>query len=133
MLKPASNMKSSPPRRPRAPEASTGSPWFHADAEPDAEGVIHGNLYVKGGPLGLPADWWQMKRHPAPVRASRKPVDDAPFDDIQRGLDGPRPIDNPYNAPVSALVLLQRRGCHCPPGAAGSPVFFSPFDGFSAS
>ncbi len=142
MLKPASNMKLVTAAAALAllkPEYRFRT-WFYADAAPDAEGVIRGNLYVKGGgsPGLVGEDWWQMARHLRALGVRRIEGslvgDDSFFDEIQRGPRWPSSeVDNPYNAPVSALsCFFNAVAVTVRPGTPGAPptVFLEPFDGF---
>ncbi len=142
MLKPASNMKLVTAAAALAllkPEYRFRT-WFYADAPPDAAGVVRGNLYIKGGgsPGLVGEDWWQMARHLRALGVQRVEgglVGDATFfDELERGPRWPSPqVDNPYNAPVSALsCFFNAVAVTVRPGAPGGPpaVFLEPFDGF---
>ena len=139
LLKPASNMKIltgaaalallKPEYRFRT-RFFTGSPMT-------AGGVVRGDLYIKGG--GAPGlvgeEWWLIARHIRALGLTRIEGDlvgdDTFFDDVRRGPRWPGPsVDNPYNAPVSALscfynvVTVTVR-----PTSEGRPpeVFLEPF------
>lgn len=142
MLKPASNMKLLTAAAALAllrPEYKFKT-RFYADAPPDAGGVIHGDFYIKGGgsPGLVGEDWWLMARRlrALGVRKIEGDLvgDDTFFDAVRRGPRWPSSkVDNPYNAPVSALTCFYNAvAVTVRPGAPGqSPkVFLEPFDGF---
>ncbi|HXI02032.1 MAG TPA: D-alanyl-D-alanine carboxypeptidase/D-alanyl-D-alanine-endopeptidase [Candidatus Saccharimonadales bacterium] len=142
MLKPASNLKlvtSAAALSLLRPEY-TFRTWFYATAAPDADGVIHGDLYIKGGgsPGLVGEDWWLMARRLRALGVARVEGglvgDDTFFDDVERGPRWPSSsVDNPYNAPVSALSCFYNAvAVTVRPGAPGARpfVFLEPFDGF---
>jgi D-alanyl-D-alanine carboxypeptidase/D-alanyl-D-alanine-endopeptidase (penicillin-binding protein 4) len=142
MLKPASNMK----LLTAAAALSLLRPEyvfktrFYAAAAPGADGVVKGDLYIKGGgsPGLVGEDWWQIARHLRALGVKKIEGalvgDDTFFDDIHRGPGWPSSnVDNPYNAPVSALsCFFNAVAVTVRPGAPGRApeVFLEPFDGF---
>src|SRR5882724_2552329 len=112
LLKPASNMKivtSATAVGLLGPEFRFKTS-FYATAPPDVSGVVHGDLYIKGGgnPGLVGEEWWGIARHLRTLGMTRVEGsvvgDDSYFDDVRRGPKWPSPVvDNPYNAPISAL------------------------------
>ncbi|MBP7146109.1 MAG: D-alanyl-D-alanine carboxypeptidase/D-alanyl-D-alanine-endopeptidase [Acidobacteria bacterium] len=85
---------------------------FLADAAPDAAGVLHGSLYVRGSgnPLLKGEDLWAALRELAALGVRRIQgdlvVDDGLFEPPGRPASWPeRAVSHPYNAPQGALAI----------------------------
>ncbi len=112
LLKPASNMKIVTAAAALAllrPEYRFRTS-FHSARPPDASGVIRGDLHVKGGgdPGLVGEEWWLIARRMRVLGVTAVQGDlvgdDSFFDGVLRGPEwAPASVDNPYNAPVSAL------------------------------
>jgi D-alanyl-D-alanine carboxypeptidase/D-alanyl-D-alanine-endopeptidase (penicillin-binding protein 4) len=142
MLKPASNVKlltAAAALSLLRPEYKFRT-RFYAAAPPDAAGVVRGDLYIKGGgsPELFGEVWWMMARRLRALGVKRIEGnligDDSFFDNVRRGPRWPSSkVDNPYNAPVSALsCFFSAVEVTVRPGEPGKPpiVFLEPFDTF---
>ena len=142
LLKPASNMKILTTAAALAllrPEYRFRT-VFYASTPPGPEGVVQGDLYIKGG--GSPgltgARLWAAARRLRALGITRIEGDlvgdDTFFDDKRRGARWPSPkVDRPYNAPVSALsVSYNAVAVTVRPTAEGKPpeVYLEPFDSY---
>jgi D-alanyl-D-alanine carboxypeptidase/D-alanyl-D-alanine-endopeptidase (penicillin-binding protein 4) len=141
-LKPASNMKLVTAAAGLAllrPEYKFRT-VFYAAKPPDPEGVIKGDFFIKGGgsPGLVGEQWWMIARRLRALGVKKIEGDlvgdDSFFDDVRRGRNWPSPrVDNPYNAPVSALSCFYSAvSVTVRPTAAGRPpeVFLEPFESF---
>lgn len=142
LLKPASNMKvitSATALAILRPEYRFRT-WFYATSNPSASGVVKGDLYIKGGgsPGLVGEEWWLIARRLRGLGITRIDGDlvgdDTYFDDVRRGPKWPSPnVDNPYNAPISALSCYYNCvSVTVRPTAEGRPpeVFLEPFSSF---
>jgi D-alanyl-D-alanine carboxypeptidase/D-alanyl-D-alanine-endopeptidase (penicillin-binding protein 4) len=139
LLKPASNMKvvtSATALALLKPEYRFRTS-FYAAATPDAAGAVRGDFFIKGGgsPGLVGEEWWLIARRMRALGVTRVEGDlvgdDTFFDDVRRGPDWPSAVvDNPYNAPVSALSCFYNAvTVTVRPTSQGRPpeVFLDPF------
>jgi len=142
LLKPASNMKvvtSATAIALLGPEFRFKTS-FYASRPPDEAGVIHGDFYIKGGgsPGLVGEEWWLIARRIRSLGITRIEGDligdDTYFDDTRRGPRWPSPVvDNPYNAPVSALSCFYSSvGITVRPTSPGKApeIFLDPFPSY---
>jgi D-alanyl-D-alanine carboxypeptidase/D-alanyl-D-alanine-endopeptidase (penicillin-binding protein 4) len=142
VLKPASNMKvvtSATAVALLGPEFRFRT-IFYASKPPDAAGVVHGDLLIKGGgsPGLVGEEWWLIARRIRSLGITKIDGDvvgdDTYFDDVRRGPRWPSPVvDNPYNAPVSALSCFYSSvSITVTPTSTGRPpeVFLDPFSSY---
>jgi len=142
VLKPASNMKvvtSATAVALLGPEFRFKTA-FYASRPPDASGVVHGDIFIKGGgsPGLVGEEWWLIARRMRALGITKIEGDvvgdDTYFDDVRRGPRWPSPVvDNPYNAPVSALSCFYSSvSITVTPTSPGRPpeVFLDPFSSY---
>lgn len=142
LLKPASNMKvvtSAAALALLKPEYRFRTS-FHAAGSPSPAGLIKGDFYVKGGgsPGLVGEEWWLIARRIRALGVTRIEGDlvgdDTFFDDVRRGPGWPSSsVDNPYNAPVSALSCFYNSvTVTVRPTSDGKPpdVFLDPFSSY---